>query len=113
MYDPEQNTNHIEVYLITIFASVSRLVAAFYENTLDFNETLHYVYVINTINTEVAKILKNNAKASEYCHCMNIDLRRLEGGFNEPAQFRQIIRSIILHNDLFINKIKKSPEIES
>lgn len=113
MFESIQNEAQIQAYISLLLTSVSQLVSEFYENTMDFQETLNYVYVLNTINSEAAKIIKNNSKDIKCCLNMNEVLRPLENQFKEYNKLRHIIRSIILQNDLYISRNKKAPEIAS
>lgn len=104
-------TSNTDSYLIVLFTSVNRLVTEFYDNTLCFDETLNYTYVINTITAEAGKIMKNHARSLECCSSMNESLRQLEPKFIHLPHFRQIIRGIIIQNELYMSR-NKNPSIQ-
>lgn len=103
----ENENPHTREYLTSLFGSVNRLTGLFYDNTLGFHESLKYIYVINTICSDVSKILKNNENALEHCLNMSYNLKALEREFEDLPQFKHMIRSILIHNDLYINRLQK------
>lgn len=100
-------THSVESHLLSIFGFANRLANEFYANTFNFEETLNYVFLINSINTEAYKILKNPDQAAVFCGEMNKNLLISEAEFSAHPALKQMIRSLYFQNTFFIKGFTK------